>query len=612
MAFLLSSFGLPGQIVGGLLSSHGAGHTGGGVKHLSQPWASSFGAVLNGKLDALGAGDPVTQLTNAVQSGTPISAITDRLAGHVADAVQRQLPAAQLGSGASRTQLVDSIKAALSPPGNAPPGATATQEVATLARRLHNWLGGVAREADQRAGQQSDTSGQVLDAKRARELPAPHENPEANTSNQVNTSALARSLLASVASSLGVQPGSATGSALQIATASASSPDSARANAASTSAIARDVVSQSSLQARLQASSVAQPGKETPLDAQRGPAHGQVQPAPSAQAPAPATQALLQPKAAPQNVPAPSNAPTGSPAPADLVARMLMRASGVDARVNPNGVAPAENAPAAAQTAAAPLVARPMDGGGTTLPSAMANRMTALLTQAVGAAAASANGGTGGNASTNGNAPGHDAFANLANAFAAAPNSPAHAPAAADAAIPTFAVPATPGTAASPNATSTQQAAASANPMLADPSALVEQVVKGMAMRTQANGTSEVRLRLSPESLGSINMKLSVDGTNVSATAVAQNSEVRNALLSHQHQLARSLAESGLKLTSFTVDLSGQNANPDRGLHDRSGGFGRHYHVIETGNVHGTESESTNGGPALLPGHTLALLNYLA
>jgi flagellar hook-length control protein FliK len=157
-----------------------------------------------------------------------------------------------------------------------------------------------------------------------------------------------------------------------------------------------------------------------------------------------------------------------------------------------------------------------------------------------------------------------------------------------------------------------QSASSSAYGSSVDPSAIVEQVVRSMAMRTQSDGTSEVRMRLVPEHLGAITLSLKVDGSNVSATAVAQNADVRNALVAHQQQLARSLADSGLKLTSFSVNMSGGNAGQDQ-PRDRTSGFGRRYAVHEVTAAGQTDStESTLVEPAIVPESTLALFSYLA
>lgn len=91
-----------------------------------------------------------------------------------------------------------------------------------------------------------------------------------------------------------------------------------------------------------------------------------------------------------------------------------------------------------------------------------------------------------------------------------------------------------------------------------DPQAVIEQLVKGIVLRN-AGSTSEVRMRLQPEHLGDVSLKLTVTGNTISASIVAQNADVRHALLSNQQQLARSLAEAGLSLGKFSVDVSGGN-----------------------------------------------------
>jgi len=107
------------------------------------------------------------------------------------------------------------------------------------------------------------------------------------------------------------------------------------------------------------------------------------------------------------------------------------------------------------------------------------------------------------------------------------------------------------------------QSAAGANAQNAytpvDPQALIEQVVKGITMRNLGD-TSEVRMRLRPEHLGDVSLKLSVSGNTITANIVAQNADVRDMLLSNQQQLARTLSEAGLSLGGFSVDVSGGNA----------------------------------------------------
>lgn len=89
-----------------------------------------------------------------------------------------------------------------------------------------------------------------------------------------------------------------------------------------------------------------------------------------------------------------------------------------------------------------------------------------------------------------------------------------------------------------------------------DPHAVVEQVLRAMAIHT-ADGASTVRLRLVPEHLGDVSVKLVVSGGSVDATLTAHSADAQNALAGGQSQLAKTLADAGLKLQSFSVGLAG-------------------------------------------------------
>jgi flagellar hook-length control protein FliK len=268
---------------------------------------------------------------------------------------------------------------------------------------------------------------------------------------------------------------------------------------------------------------------------------------------------------------------------------MIARAAGVDAVHN-------VNLPTVQSAVPSAQIARGTAGLTTTAsPDAMAAKMTSLLTQAINEAAEGAQ--------QRGAAQDDALDQDASSASSAAPSK-----AAARTDVSSFSLPTSP----SPiTAAQTQsQASTVANQAPADNSAAIEQLVKSMAMRTGADGTSEMRLRLQPESLGTVTMKLTVDGNNVSANVVAQNGEARTALLAQQHTLARSLADSGLKLTSFTVDLSGGQTH-DQTRDGNTSGFGRRYTVHETAVADGDSAEGSSTGPALLPSSTLGLLSYL-
>ncbi len=96
-----------------------------------------------------------------------------------------------------------------------------------------------------------------------------------------------------------------------------------------------------------------------------------------------------------------------------------------------------------------------------------------------------------------------------------------------------------------------------------DPNAVIDQMLRGMQVRT-ADGQSEVRLRLVPEQLGDVSVKLVVSGGSVDATITANSAAARDALAGGQSQLARTLADAGLKLQSFSVGLAGGGLAGDR------------------------------------------------
>jgi hypothetical protein len=94
---------------------------------------------------------------------------------------------------------------------------------------------------------------------------------------------------------------------------------------------------------------------------------------------------------------------------------------------------------------------------------------------------------------------------------------------------------------------------------------VVDQLVRGMRIQT-VDGQSEVRLRLDPAQLGDVSIKLIVSGGTVDASITASSAAARDALASGQAQLARTLADAGLKLQGFSVGLGGGAAggNGDR------------------------------------------------
>ncbi len=93
-----------------------------------------------------------------------------------------------------------------------------------------------------------------------------------------------------------------------------------------------------------------------------------------------------------------------------------------------------------------------------------------------------------------------------------------------------------------------------------DPQLVIEQMVVGIRLHSDG-ATSRLRLRLQPEHLGDVSLSLTVTGGTIGASITAQSADVRDMLLAHQHQLARALADAGLSLGHFSVDVSGGNTH---------------------------------------------------
>jgi flagellar hook-length control protein FliK len=144
-----------------------------------------------------------------------------------------------------------------------------------------------------------------------------------------------------------------------------------------------------------------------------------------------------------------------------------------------------------------------------------------------------------------------------------------------------------------------------------DPQSVIEQVVKGITMRNSGS-TSEMRMRLQPEHLGDVSLKLTVSGTTISANIVAQNADVRDMLLSNQQQLVRTLAEAGLSLGNFSVDVSGGNPGFSQQQSQQ------HRSLSKAGALHvdaAAEDDTwadSRFGPPVLAGSKSLVLNYLA
>lgn len=264
----------------------------------------------------------------------------------------------------------------------------------------------------------------------------------------------------------------------------------------------------------------------------------------------------------------------------DLLARMLVRAAGVDAKIN--GAAAAANAPNGASSNALQT------------PSALAARFQSALANVISNAGQASSGGSftsGGQTGQSSDQQSQQHSTNdssLTNVLAA----------------PGFSMSGT---------TQSAETTAAASQTGVDANAVIEQMVKSMVMRTDAQGSSVIQLHLQPENLGDVTMKITVTGSQISANVVAANADVRNTLMSNHQQLARTLADAGLTLSGFSVDVSGGNAGRDQQNNDRASGFGRRYTVHELRGASESETPALASlGPSILDGSSLALFNYLA
>jgi flagellar hook-length control protein FliK len=148
------------------------------------------------------------------------------------------------------------------------------------------------------------------------------------------------------------------------------------------------------------------------------------------------------------------------------------------------------------------------------------------------------------------------------------------------------------------------------------PGLVVDQLLHGVFMTTA--DASTVRIRLRPESLGDISVKLTIDGNNVAASVMAQTPAAHDALVAGQLQLARTLADAGLKLSSFTVDLAGGFASFQQQQQSSSQNGPSNGRTGLLGGVDTPETDENTlvaapnfGPPVMAANQNWAALNYL-
>jgi flagellar hook-length control protein FliK len=87
------------------------------------------------------------------------------------------------------------------------------------------------------------------------------------------------------------------------------------------------------------------------------------------------------------------------------------------------------------------------------------------------------------------------------------------------------------------------------------PSYLVDQVGKQIS-RSIKRGERILRLQLKPPQLGSLRVEMDMKGNILKLGMTAENSSVKDILLSSVHELKETLSEQGVKLDKIDIDIS--------------------------------------------------------
>ncbi|MHB8152828.1 MAG: flagellar hook-length control protein FliK [Vulcanimicrobiaceae bacterium] len=544
--------------------------------------ALRFGKVLAASLDSKAPSATVVGvLGGLVNHGLPIQTVVQQVAKSVLSylASHGDVPgSASAPSTQSSANLLGVLEQALSPPSHGPPGhgppidaftvSDGVGKVGAIAARLTAILAAIAPGTQ--AGQQSDISGQILDAVTAKELPAPSTDPTAKPSGDV--AGMVNALLQAVTD------GFTPGTPVKLPT----PPDRPIAG--------------SGVDRLPSFPSAEPPMAPTHLPILAPTSNGGILPPfPSAEPPmAPTHPPILAPASTYGSAPAPLQGSTRT-AP-DLLSRMLGRAAQVDAQVNGTSAPAAQNEAAASLDAASGIIQGTPQGA---MPGQPSSAMLASLALFEHAAMTLSQNGTDPQGQNSTSSGGHESLGGNGSSTLGlfGPSS---------AGSMGFG-----GLVSNALATSLPSTAPAPLPYAGPGSQeILSQVIKGMNLRTVNGTTQEVRLRLVPEHLGDVAIKLTLNGSNVSASMVTQNGDVRNALLAQQHHLARAFAAAGMKLTGFSVNVSGGNQEHANQQHGGRG-MGRRYVIHELSGDALASQSLTDLAPPLLSGATPGLLNCL-
>ncbi|MFY7876818.1 MAG: flagellar hook-length control protein FliK, partial [Pirellula sp.] len=100
---------------------------------------------------------------------------------------------------------------------------------------------------------------------------------------------------------------------------------------------------------------------------------------------------------------------------------------------------------------------------------------------------------------------------------------------------------------------------------------LVQRVLRGLEQL--GDGGGQVRLRLHPPELGTLQLTLRMEGGQMQARMEVENSLAKDALLNNVQTLKDRLSEQGMQIESFEVSVGTDSANSNGSNADRQGGF---------------------------------------
>jgi len=546
-----------GQAVAALTALVTKAQSSGGTSSGSSASATAGGTAATTATDALQAALQ-KKISDLLAAGTSVQQIVQQLAGALANVFAGQLSGANLAQ--IQTQLQATFATALSPPGNGPPASLAdlASTLAQRFRQIADLAAGVIGETGQSnrlfAGSFSDA------ATTAGGQPAPGSTNGNTTADSIasDASALLASLtasqgdgktVASTAPAIGTNGDTLLGRILARAAQPPVTPVTPSTSAATTSAsstaapaattasnVTAPTVTASAVD-RAIAAATALLGQTLPAAA--SPAKGAVDAIAATAAPA-STDVLA---TLASNALAPANASTEAAAtPTDVLAALASKAL-VPASATTDSVATSMPTTVVPAPAPAPSTATATALSTGTATTSLSTSVTAFVKSFTEALAANGNGAT---ATTDKAVTEDDGTATVLPTTVASKQAPtigAFAPV-----VPALHVDAL---AANPTTPSLPQQTAAP-----DPNTVIDQVLRGAFLVTTGD-SSTVRLRLVPESLGDVTVKLNISGTSVDAQVVAQTPAAHDALVAGQAQLTRSLSDAGLKLTSFNVSLGG-------------------------------------------------------